>query len=652
MLQKLLLFKSKLSALLVGLTAMVTVPVIGAVILSFTILPDIGKFSRGETVLLWGYGLLCLFLIVYAHFAGLMLWYELCKKSSSPLKKWLQCVIPLTVVPVIGIFIILMLCYIVRGRLDSRKTKICSIGVLTCELIYVVFFVSNSLLQLSINSVLLVSLAFFVSNTILMIIILGELTQEKIVISAKITIAALLLCLFGAISALPVSTWLIDRKVDKAMADLAATYKKPLTPEALKETYYHGLKPNYDKFAKVMPLDRDGEDREKLKPEIPDDLLDLLGHSQSLPGLDRKLANWENENAVFFKDMDKVIGNEPYLKMPEKWRDYNNDIMRVSMPELRVMRHLTRVYSLRIQNALHKNDIRQALLLLGYMEKIHDYSLDGGVYLSFVVSLAIESARLLALEKIVSSGQLSNKDYLKLIENLKTASASWNKAWQQAKYGEAVTCIRVFNICMGEAYYEIVDAMGSGKGLFGTPGIDEILAMPCYWEIQNDKLYLLNGLMEREKSPYPGDNIKQLLKNMPENYHLSRLLLNDFSRVFDRLENICNQQQAAIVALQIQLYRDKYHHLPEKRSNLIPEFMDKMPIDSFSGKPFKYIHGKIDVIMYCPDEKTNDFEDKIVKTDGYCVYSVGSNKIDENGLFGYVNEKEYRDFGFTVLLKK
>jgi hypothetical protein len=71
------------------------------------------------------------------------------------------------------------------------------------------------------------------------------------------------------------------------------------------------------------------------------------------------------------------------------------------------------------------------------------------------------------------------------------------------------------------------------------------------------------------------------------------------------------------------------------------------------SKPLKYVHGKINVIVNVPQDKTSvKYDQKIIKMNGYRVYSIGWNKQDDGGLFGVVKENFYCDPGFTIVLSK
>ena len=69
--------------------------------------------------------------------------------------------------------------------------------------------------------------------------------------------------------------------------------------------------------------------------------------------------------------------------------------------------------------------------------------------------------------------------------------------------------------------------------------------------------------------------------------------------------------QCAETALAIERYRLKYQFLPASLEDLVPEFIDTVPLDPFDGKPIRYL---------------------LRDTGGYTLYIIGEDGIDQGGL--------------------
>ena len=70
------------------------------------------------------------------------------------------------------------------------------------------------------------------------------------------------------------------------------------------------------------------------------------------------------------------------------------------------------------------------------------------------------------------------------------------------------------------------------------------------------------------------------------------------------------QQLLALTALAIENYRKDHQQLPNALADLVPEYLDELPVDSFDGKPMRY-------------EK---------RTKGYCLYCIGEDLTDDHGV--------------------
>jgi hypothetical protein len=75
-------------------------------------------------------------------------------------------------------------------------------------------------------------------------------------------------------------------------------------------------------------------------------------------------------------------------------------------------------------------------------------------------------------------------------------------------------------------------------------------------------------------------------------------------------EEVVARKEDAQLAIALRLFRIKNGHYPAALSELVPEFLNKLPIDPFSGKDFIYR----------------------VEGNGFIVYSVGFTGVDHGGV--------------------
>ena len=68
---------------------------------------------------------------------------------------------------------------------------------------------------------------------------------------------------------------------------------------------------------------------------------------------------------------------------------------------------------------------------------------------------------------------------------------------------------------------------------------------------------------------------------------------------------------AAATSLMLEVYRDKHGHYPKSLNDLLPDLINAIPMDPHDGKPLRYL----------------------ITADGYKIYSVGENGVDDEGSY-------------------
>src|SRR5258708_27720769 len=98
----------------------------------------------------------------------------------------------------------------------------------------------------------------------------------------------------------------------------------------------------------------------------------------------------------------------------------------------------------------------------------------------------------------------------------------------------------------------------------------------------------------------------------PAGNPLTKLLMPSLTGVFTAASRGTASNETADAALAVDQYRRRYGKLPQKLDGLIPEFLPAVPDDAFDGQPLRFVVG----------------------ADGYVVYSVGQDLIDQGGRAG------------------
>jgi hypothetical protein len=132
----------------------------------------------------------------------------------------------------------------------------------------------------------------------------------------------------------------------------------------------------------------------------------------------------------------------------------------------------------------------------------------------------------------------------------------------------------------------------------------------CYLDVMDRYLELAKERSWQGKAALDGllATVETLSKSHWK-HPISRLVLPALARAGTAFDRSIARKGCAKLALALRLYRMKNEQYPEKLSQLVPDFLDKLPGDPFSGKDFLYrTEGK-----------------------GFIVYSVGANLKDDGG---------------------
>ncbi|MCP4711472.1 MAG: hypothetical protein GY869_22860, partial [Planctomycetes bacterium] len=123
------------------------------------------------------------------------------------------------------------------------------------------------------------------------------------------------------------------------------------------------------------------------------------------------------------------------------------------------------------------------------------------------------------------------------------------------------------------------------------------------------------------------NNIETHINNMSNLHVLIPELINDISAAFSIHLRTNAQLQNAHTALAIEQYRlDHDNQIPDTLTDLIPDYLETIPLDPYDTQPIKY-------------QKTNP---------GYLIYSVGPNLTDDHGINISPSTGDILDITFTV----
>jgi hypothetical protein len=497
---------------------------------------------------------------------------------------------------------------------------------------------------------------------IFMLVILYSLAGKPAFTSGeKIVIIIFLSMLIGP---LVYTGWFLHTLKAKLIAGrerLEELYQRPITGAALQDIYYHGEKTNLHKFSKILTAN-EKEGGLKCKISVPENLEAFYCSSLTTQAQRRKLTAWLKENQSAITELDRLLREEKYFKMPESFRRYDSLLYGILLPELNIYRKIARIYLLRIHDAADRYDVETALTAYRSSRRVMEYALDDHWLISLLVGIAIEAIRLQQLQIIIDSKMLNNRQIKQIIEQLKQDVNLWNESYRYALYGETNAGLNAILFASRPMNEYVLFETGYFSSETDFRRLEneffdfneyllQFFLAPVKSVYSEDLLYSVKAFILNASNPASPEYLKAC-NNIPEKFIFSKLILVSTLRLDEKLKMIQSQQQAAIMSLCIELYRRKNSKLPESLHDLVPEFIDKIYTDPFTGKPMCYIKGEYQTIIR--DYRTGSSPEpkpELIKVQGYRIYSFGPDKCDDNGLQGMVKKKWHDDVGFSVTIK-
>ena len=267
--------------------------------------------------------------------------------------------------------------------------------------------------------------------------------------------------------------------------------------------------------------------------------------------------------------------------------------------------------------------------------KLGIYLLNEPICVSYAASDSINKVLIDALKIGYSRVQFSNLQ-LQEIENI--IKENINSMGEYRMYiGE-----RVFSLIVCDKLPKLFTLSPTNKIIYKFV---PFFGLDTLWKLKLLDLFDVLLKIEREKNISKKyklfTDLQKKYNNLSFIYRIIKFII-PFSLMDSRFKVIA-KLTTALIAVKIERYRIKYHKLPKDLNALVPEFFETLPVDPFSGKSYKYRVGKFYASL------KNGFNDSVEKKlDGFVVYSVGINGVDDKG----EDEEKHGDIVYWVIGKK
>ena len=642
--------------MIAGQLAVVAIPVFGWLTSGYDIVPEIGRLKSSQILIIWLYAVAFGLAVIYAAIATVSCFralYQFHSQGKNSKMAWLL------LLPFPGCFLIpailLKLAFYSRRLAQWTAYGYMILTILSAAALLLFYFYA-------IKWVPTIAVFMLPVLYVFMLVILYLLADEPAFTRGeRIVIIIFLSMLIGPLIYTSCFFHSLKTKLIAGRERLEKIYQRPLTGAALRDFYYHGEKPNLHRFAKILTANEE-EGCLECKISIPENLGCFYCYSLTNPAQQRELAAWIKKNQSLLTELDFLMLEEKYFKMPKPFRNYDSLLYGILFPELNHFRKIARIYLLRVRDATDKCDVKTALSAYWSSRRVMEYALDDHWLISMLVGIAIEAIRLHQLEIIIDSRMLSNSQIKQIIAQLKRDIKLWDKSYKYSLYGKTLANLNAILFITRPMNEHVLFETGYFSSETDFRWLEDeffdfneyllqFFLAPVKSVYSEDLLYSVNVSILNASAPASPEYLKAY-NNIPEKFILSRLVLANTYRTFEKIKIIRSQQQAAIMSLCVKLYHRKNNRLPESLHDLMPEFIDEIYSDPFTGKPMRYIKGKYKAIVSdYRNGSSPEPEAELIKVQGYRIYSLGPDKCDDNGLRGMFKKKWYDDFGFSVTIK-
>lgn len=350
-----------------------------------------------------------------------------------------------------------------------------------------------------------------------------------------------------------------------------------------------------------------------------DETLPLVGHQMELPlpwvALGAETLAVIDEYLAIHRDRMELI----YEASKFPGHRFSIDLTlgaNTQLPHLAHLRQAARVLSLEAMLAAERGQPERATEAILAGLRTGNALRNEPILISQLVRIAIHGIVAPAMERVFSQTALTDDMLQRLATTLAASESPESEA--RAFIGERCFMISAFNEFNGASAQQLFNAAGAGgnnqtlKGLYkAAPFVYK--ATGLYQRDRLTTLECLARLIEIARlAPHEQQAATEEWNAYIENLPMTRLLTKATCRGLGRateafLRNLANLRTAS-VAVALERYRLTEGHYPETLDAL-PARLGDMPLDPYTGKPLLYKR----------------------EGEGYCVYSVSANGVDDGG---------------------
>lgn len=421
-----------------------------------------------------------------------------------------------------------------------------------------------------------------------------------------------------------------QEKCNAATTALEENFQRKISADALSEIYFRNRKTD-EKFHSAL---------EKAWTEFAgeeDQIFNLIiSEGATLDKLPEKYRQ------KFSSPQAKAYGKFFDAPLPARPRKYESGrLCAMLLPELQLMRQSARFFSWQIRLACETRDHDRMMQAWRRSGMAAEYLQHDTFLIATLVLIAVEQIRLDALEMMLAGNMLSDSELAEIQHDLRRSAARMPEINRNALYFEAVNG--------NDAVCGIADGTLVDGTAVGAEGVTHYrFLVPGLWYLAARSYH---DLIVR----YNVKNLCKINEKMTMSFKniLSGMLMPALRTSGERMHEIEMRYRSFVVLIEAEKIK--------RKTGSYPESLPVEATDYFSGKPLRYkvgTHQKKE--FYLKQEKQpygsigsgfyDTLESREKRVQGVAVWSIGRNRLNDNGISGTKGKNDSRTDDQRALL--
>jgi hypothetical protein len=340
--------------------------------------------------------------------------------------------------------------------------------------------------------------------------------------------------------------------------------------------------------------------REGINADVLRKAMESIFHGEPLePDVREELTKMIDKNRRVLQFMEEA-SDKPCFRYGDQRQKFYNMRIPDAVKMIQAVRLLSIDAVFKAEEGKIEEAIEQVRQGLAFVQK----TMDEPTLITTLVAIANMKFLLFSLNDILCGGEIDSETLHILIQDLD--QELWRKKFVRGIQGERVFFLEnalevlggnkdIFNPNLGESlFFWFIRPLTKAEILWGLKKFDEIESRAALPFFQTREFWT---------------QYDQEVNSIPWYRFVSKNLLAHFSSIALKEATLEAVMGTGQIALACKIYKNRKGHFPEDVAALVPDILDELPIDAFTGKPYVYK----------------------IQEDGLIIYSFGSNEKDDQG---------------------